>query len=90
VLCSGDYIEDGDLLLSKLPTSGDTLDVPGSPENFKPCSLAEMERKHILATLKATNWNKSQASTILGIERSTLDRKIRRYELQDQPPNRVS
>jgi len=90
VLCSGDYIDEGDLLLSKLPTSGDTLDVPGSSPDFKPCSLAEMERRHILATLKSTNWNKSQTSVILGIERSTLDRKIRRYELQDQPPNRVS
>jgi Nif-specific regulatory protein len=28
-----------------------------------------------------TGWNKSRAATILGIERSTLDRKIRRYDL---------
>ena len=32
-------------------------------------------------TLSITGWNKSRAATILGIERSTLDRKIRRYEL---------
>ena len=35
----------------------------------------------LLATLNSTNWNKSRAASILGIERSTLDRKIRRYEL---------
>jgi len=28
-----------------------------------------------------TGWNKSRTATILGIERSTLDRKIRRYDL---------
>ena len=39
---------------------------------------------HILATLNHTGWNKSQAAGILGIERSTLDRKIRRYDLIEQ------
>jgi Nif-specific regulatory protein len=48
-----------------------------------------MERRHILATLKATGWNKSQAAQLLGIERSTLDRKIRRYELAEFLPGRV-
>jgi Nif-specific regulatory protein len=43
-----------------------------------------MERQHILDTLNQTGWNKSRAATILGIERSTLDRKIRRYELVEQ------
>ncbi|MGC3968382.1 MAG: sigma 54-interacting transcriptional regulator [Pirellulales bacterium] len=90
VLAEGEYIEDNDLLLSKLPTSGDTVDVPNAPAEFKPCSLAEMERKHILAVLKSTGGNKSQAATILGIERSTLDRKLRRYEQVDQPQNKVS
>ena len=49
----------------------------------EPRSLADMERQHILATLSITGWNKSRAATILGIERSTLDRKIRRYELAE-------
>jgi two-component system, NtrC family, response regulator HydG len=40
-----------------------------------------MEREHIAATLAHTEWNKSQTATILGIERSTLDRKIQRYNL---------
>jgi Nif-specific regulatory protein len=57
--------------------------------DFKPVSLAEMEHRHILATLKATGWNKSQTASLLGIERSTLDRKIRRYQLTDNAPRRV-
>jgi transcriptional regulator of acetoin/glycerol metabolism len=37
---------------------------------------------HILRTLNHTDWNKSRAAEILGIERSTLDRKIKAYGLQ--------
>ena len=32
-----------------------------------------------METLRHTDWNKSQAAEILGIERSTLDRKIKAY-----------
>ena len=49
---------------------------------FEPISLAEMERKHILQVLNNTDWNKSRSAQILGIERSTLDRKIKRYDLE--------
>ena len=84
VLAEGDYIDEQDLLLSKLPTSGETVDVPSLPVDFRPCSLAEMESKHIASVLKSTNWNKSRTAEILGIERSTLDRKIRRYEIIEE------
>ena len=36
----------------------------------------------ILKTLDHTDWNKSQAAGILQIERSTLDRKIKGYNLK--------
>lgn len=42
-------------------------------------SLEDLEQEYILATLERSNWNKSQAATILGIERSTLDRKLKKY-----------
>ena len=86
VLAAGDHVEQEDLMLSKLPTTGDTGESLPTGQEFKPISLAEMERRHILATLKATNWNKSQTAQLLGIERSTLDRKIRRYELAESRP----
>jgi Nif-specific regulatory protein len=89
VLAQGEYIEQQDLMLSKLATSGDTMDVPNSPAPFQPFSLEEMERRHILATLKVTNWNKSQTASLLGIERSTLDRKIKRYNLIEQTPGKL-
>lgn len=79
-LADSDYIDAHDLMLTKLATTGDTseMEIGGG---YKPESLSEVERRHILATLSATHWNKSQAAQILGIERSTLDRKIRRHDL---------
>ena len=88
VLAEGDYVDQEDLLLSKLPTSGDTTEAPAIVVDFRPETLAEVEKRHILATLQATNGNKSQAANMLGIERSTLDRKIRRYGLTDYEPSR--
>jgi len=84
VLAHGEYIDHEDLVLSRLKTAGDTeIDQEGEADGteFKHKSLADMERAHILRTLVATGWNKSRAASYLGIERSTLDRKIRRYEL---------
>jgi Nif-specific regulatory protein len=72
-----------------LSTAGDTLDGPVLENVFQPVSLDEIERRHILATLRATGWNKSQTASLLGIERSTLDRKIQRYELNEAFPRRV-
>lgn len=45
-------------------------------------SLEDMEKHHIGETLSATGWKKSRTAEILGIERSTLDRKIKRYGLR--------
>jgi Nif-specific regulatory protein len=51
-------------------------------EAYQPSSLETVEKDHIERTLEHTEWNKSQAAAILGIERSTLDRKIKLYGLQ--------
>ncbi len=83
VLSRTDYIEAEDLNLSSLSTAGDSDEQPAEPRSYQPLSLAEIESKHILATLQATSWNKSRSASILGIERSTLDRKIRRYKLAE-------
>jgi transcriptional regulator with GAF, ATPase, and Fis domain/pSer/pThr/pTyr-binding forkhead associated (FHA) protein len=84
VLSRGEFIEHEDLTLSQLSTAGDTGELAASAQQFQPSSLADMERQHIMATLTATNWNKSQTAALLGIERTTLDRKIRRYELVEE------
>ncbi len=45
-------------------------------------SLQEMEKQHIEAILTRTGWHISRAAGILGIDRSTLYNKIKRYDLK--------
>lgn len=44
-----------------------------------PEPLDAVERRHILATLEFTGGNKRRAALLLGIARSTLIQKVRRY-----------
>ncbi|MCH8922502.1 MAG: sigma-54-dependent Fis family transcriptional regulator, partial [Planctomycetes bacterium] len=84
VLTQGEFIDRDDLTLSSLIPDDETGTKRAEPSaTFEPSSLADMERHHILQTLDTTGWNKSRTAGILGIERSTLDRKIRRYGLKN-------
>ncbi len=47
----------------------------------QPLSLLELERTHLIEVLRLTDGNKSRAAAILGIECSTLDRKLKRYDV---------
>src|SRR5262249_38849554 len=79
-LGSGPMLDAGDVWLSSLESLVPTI--PASGGSFEPVSLEEIEKRHILRTLQHTQWNKSQGAVILGIERSTLDRKIKAYDLK--------
>jgi DNA-binding NtrC family response regulator len=46
--------------------------------------LSELERRAILGALEATNGNKTQAATLLGISRQTLRSKLKDYSLEDR------
>lgn len=89
LLARGELIEPDDLSLTGITVPGETPDDtvamrPRMPEREKPfefLSMDQIEHKHILATLQATRWNKSKTASILGVERSTLDRKIKRYNI---------
>ena len=87
VLNTKSVIEAEDLSLS--PTLGSNLTGSGFDaaltgqvitEDSSEISLADLERKHIDRVLQHTGGNKSRAASILGIERSTLDRKLKRYQ----------
>jgi len=47
-----------------------------------PRSLRELEREGIIAALAATAGNKARAAAILEIDRSTLYKKLKDYELE--------
>ncbi|MCD6125344.1 sigma-54-dependent Fis family transcriptional regulator [bacterium] len=51
-------------------------------------SLEEMEKAYIFYTLARTNWNKALAAEKLGIDLSTLYRKIDRYGIRDLIPQK--
>ncbi|MCL2006229.1 MAG: sigma 54-interacting transcriptional regulator [Planctomycetaceae bacterium] len=87
VLGSEPLIMDHNLLLSTLSTTSESqvhsvIHLESGPDGFVPCSLEEVERTHIIRMLEHTGGNKSLASKHLGIERSTLDRKIKRYGIE--------
>jgi transcriptional regulator with GAF, ATPase, and Fis domain len=71
-------IDESDIWLSPLEAGN----AARATEGYEPVSIDELEKRHIERTLEHTGWNKSQAASILGIERSTLDRKIKGYGLQ--------
>jgi DNA-binding NtrC family response regulator len=49
------------------------------PDGLRP-TLAEIERRHLLETLASVNQDKARAANILGIDLSTLYRKLKRYD----------
>ena len=79
VLAPTEQIDVSDLALSTLASPGDTGRIAVATAEFEPATLAEVEQRHVLATLESTGGNKTKAARLLGIERSTLDRKLARW-----------
>lgn len=74
VLCKGQELTLSDL---PAPLAGSASSSP--PPLNHPSRLHEMEMRTILDTLKQHNWNKTKTARALGIDRTTLWRKLKRY-----------
>ena len=82
ILCRNEVVRAEDIRLSTLSARLAPSELPAvTSGEYREISLADVERSHILATLDFTEWNKSKAAQMLGIERSTLDRKLKRYHV---------
>ena len=55
---------------------------PDCPEPTFSGSLRQMEIAHITHVLNANDWNMTRGARILGIDRSTLYHKIKRYQIK--------
>jgi DNA-binding NtrC family response regulator len=58
---------------------------PQADDDVPLISLDELERRHIVAVLKKSSGSKSVAAKILGLDRSTLWRKLERFRDDDEP-----
>jgi len=58
------------------------------PADDKVLALADIEKRHIQKVLDYTGWHKVRTAQILGIDRSTLYDKIKRYNLAE-PAERI-
>jgi DNA-binding NtrC family response regulator len=52
-------------------------------EMAEPDSLEDAERRHLALVLRHTSGNKRKAAHLLGISRSTLLNKVRKYHLEE-------
>ena len=66
------------LILGGLPA--DNNQTPGFVEPL-PLSLAEVEKRHILAVLDQCGGNRARAASLLGVSRKTIDRKAAEWGL---------
>ena len=88
VLSPGDLAEPEDLALSHLQVPGMEKLAPqtlsdATPPAYRERTIEDVETEHIRATLEYTGGQKNIAAAILGIERSTLDRKLKKMYPND-------
>lgn len=74
VTLSDEQIEESSLPNKILNTNIGTLDLTGQV-----VTLEELERRHILDTMASVNDDKTRTAELLGIDLSTLYRKLKRY-----------
>lgn len=73
-------------VLASMGSGPQVSETPDAPSESSPLSsLDDVERVHIVNVLRATGGNQTQAAFILGIERNTLARKIKRFGITTDP-----
>ena len=81
MLCQENFIDNKDLPEGLLDETLDAEKTDALPYPFLNIPLQEMEKRHILETLKATNDNKQKAARILGLTRQALYRKLKKFNI---------
>ena len=79
VLAKGQQVEPPDLPLALVDPQRTVM--PSSSVTGKPKTILETEEKLVREVLEECNWNKTEAATRLGISRSTLYEKLKKYQI---------
>jgi two-component system response regulator HydG len=81
ILAPGDHVTEKQLPLAivKEHPEGDRASDPAAPITDGTRTLEAMEKEAIVATLAATDGNKSETARRLGISRKTLHNKLKAY-----------
>ncbi|MBF0120620.1 MAG: sigma-54-dependent Fis family transcriptional regulator [Desulfobacterales bacterium] len=91
ILCSGDTIKVSDLSKDFKENASNSLHLEGISVNAKLYDTLEMvERKMIERALKVTNNVQTHAADLLGIGKSGLNQKIKKYRLDLDHPKSLS
>jgi DNA-binding NtrC family response regulator len=85
VLASGDTLDASDFMPRGAAAAAAARSVPAptaleGPDGLP--SLEELERRHVERVLEAVGGHKTKAAAILGINRTTLWKKLRQYDLE--------
>ena len=54
------------------------------PQEPLAAALDRFEREYLLETLRRNDWKRAETADILGIDRRTLFRKIKQFDLEDE------
>lgn len=76
--------DDDEVTISSLPSHIRGVSSQKDPINQEIKSLEQLEREHIINSLKATDGNRSKTARLLGIDRKTLYDKIKRYNIENR------
>lgn len=86
VLCTSDHLEIGDIMF--IASEDDTTSTASGPTRIslqiKGNLLDNNQRTLIVRALNDNNWNYTKTATELGIGRTTLWRKIKKYDLRKE------
>lgn len=86
-MATGDWVGERELPMSLRGAGGADPAVadaalPTGQDPYAGLSLEDLERRAIVATLRETGDNKSEAARRLGITRATLHNKLKKYYLE--------
>jgi len=87
IICPSGMIDEAHLpkFTGGMPDGSDEINRASMVLDSSDHSIRALESQLVARVLEDTDWNISRASSILGINRTTLYNKIRVYELGDRP-----